>query len=408
MTIVIPLAVSIFIFTTYFMLLKLNAFAFILPIPGNRIFGDLEIVTRSSACFVRKNGLDFFGQNCSDWGQDLNNYPSEPYNYPGSWARILALFRVTEEQTVSIGLVLIALFAIAYGLLTYLFRINNISNSSIIIIFLTSFSPATFLAIERANIDLFVFFIVVVAIYFKSVNKNLITAYLIAIASILKIYPLGALLIFFIELPKRIKPLFVSIFIVLIGLMSYVSEFKYIYARTPTTHPYSYGVSVIPLLISNKLEIEISAFSSRIVGIALVLFLILLVIGIKKVVIPIRYKIDWQNTIKKVYEDQITLSLMVMGTGVFAFSYMLGSNWEYRIIFLNITIIGLLRASYFPKNIQVTLISLCLIVVFNSVRNDGYQYVSDFILLIFIPVYLTWLLEMFRYSMSKNRNMQDN
>jgi hypothetical protein len=61
MTIVIPLAVSIFIFTTYFMLLKLNAFAFILPIPGNRIFGDLEIVTRSSACFVRKNGLDFFG-----------------------------------------------------------------------------------------------------------------------------------------------------------------------------------------------------------------------------------------------------------------------------------------------------------------------------------------------------------
>jgi hypothetical protein len=408
MIIFIPLVVSFIIFTTYVVLIKLNAFAFILPIPGNRIFGDLEIVTRSSACFVRKNGLDFFGQNCSGWGQDLNNYPSEPYNYPGSWARILAFFRVTEEQTVGIGLALIALFAISYGILTYLLRINNISNSSIIIIFLTSLSPATFLAIERANIDLFIFFIVVAAIYFKSADKNLITACLIAIAAVLKIYPIGALIIFLIESPKRMKPLFVSIFIVLIGLMSYASEFKYIYARTPTTYPYSYGVSVIPLLISNKLEIEISAFTSRIVGITLVLFLVLLVIGIKKIVLPKRHKISWQNTITKVYEDQITLSLIVMGTGVFIFSYMLGSNWEYRLIFLNITIIGLLRASCFSKNIHVALILLCLIVVFNSVRNDGYQYVSDFILLILIPVYITWLLEIFKYSMSKNINKQYN
>lgn len=186
MPLFIPIFVTIFVLTTHVVLLRLNAFAFILPIPGSKIFGDLEIVTRSSACYVRKSGFDFFGQDCSNWGKDLNTYPSEPYNYPGSWARILAAFRVTEEQTVGIGLVLIALFAISYGILTYLFRINNVSNSSIFIIFLTSLSPATFLAIERANIDLFVFFIVVVAIYVKSINRNLVTAYLIALAAALK------------------------------------------------------------------------------------------------------------------------------------------------------------------------------------------------------------------------------
>ncbi|RCK73681.1 MAG: hypothetical protein ANABAC_2754 [Anaerolineae bacterium] len=109
-----------------------------------------------------------------------------PFNYPPIWKMAVPL-GVTPEHTLALGILLIGFFLIGLYLV---FR--DLSLTETIFVMLGLLSPAVLLGIERGNIDLFIFFLVALAVWL--VGKSLPwAAFVLQIAYFLKLYPIFGL-----------------------------------------------------------------------------------------------------------------------------------------------------------------------------------------------------------------------
>ena len=92
---------------------------------------------------------------------------------------------------------LLAIYAIYFYFLFLLIISNHFdlkNRSHLILFFLFIFSPTTLLAIERANIDIIIFLILILICYYRS---NILSLILVSISSYAKLYPVFLCLIFY-------------------------------------------------------------------------------------------------------------------------------------------------------------------------------------------------------------------
>lgn len=280
-------------------------------------FADAHIVTASAESF--RLGFD----------PEIEN-PRDPFgrrfNLPAPW-KLFFFTSIDQSHTFLFAGFLIASFI--FGTLTL---IASVDPSSGWLIVLCAFSPPVMLAVERGNVDLFLFFIC--AVLLSLIERPAVYASaLLLIAGVLKLYPvfgMGALM-------KYGKSAFLkfsaALTLALFLLLSIdVQNLRNVFANTEKGYDISYGVDVLPsyLALATRSESlgQVAAFFSM-----LAVFLIL-ILGFVRATQSVRY-LHGSNA--------HALAAFRLGAGIYVGTFLLGNNWDYRLMFLLFTLPQLLE-----------------------------------------------------------------
>lgn len=288
-------------------------------------FADLQVI--QGAYESLQNDIYPYVQNPYDPWQ-------RTYNYPPIWLYLLGP-HLTVNNIVVAGWILITLFFIS----TFYF-IGRVSYRNGVIYSLAIVSPAIFLLLERGNIDIIIFILSMMSIklYMSQANKApLLTGIFISFISILKLYPIFSLFNFYKDKKSSLIYICTIIIIFTLYIITITSELSWISANTPRGGIRSYGCAVLPtrllLLISQiNPEIKFSHTISLIIGLSVLSILSILIF-----ILALR-----QNKIIH-HKDTRELFSFKLGALIFIGTFAIGNNWDYRLVFLILTIPQLLK-----------------------------------------------------------------
>lgn len=269
-------------------------------------FADLRAITGGAESYAL--GYDPLINNPGDpWGRLMS--------YPRIW-QWLFLLKLNQSHTTYIGITFICLFIV--GIFLFLKPINNITAWFLTI---SLFSPAVLLGIERANSDLLIFFIVSLALLVLS--RSAFTAMiLILIGFVLKLYPLFGLGCLLKENQKTFLRLaIVSLVIILIYVGLTFEDLVKIRQGTPRGIGLSYGVDVFWMSIQSHLPQVGEIF--RFLSYGMVLFIFVLVLWLSRNTFP-----------APISEKDNHIDAFRLGSMIYLGTFMLGNNWDYRLLFL--------------------------------------------------------------------------
>lgn len=140
-------------------------------------FADLRVITHGADSAAQ--GLDPLVSNPGDpWGR--------PLNYPRIWQSLYSV-GINKSHTIGLGVGFILMFLTGVVMI-----LPNASNMTISLIASALLSPAVLLAVERANIDLFIFFLVSLSVILAR-KSFFLPSGVIVFATALKLYPVFAI-----------------------------------------------------------------------------------------------------------------------------------------------------------------------------------------------------------------------
>jgi hypothetical protein len=262
------------------------------------------------------------------------------FNYPLVWS-YLSVLGIKDQHTLFLGLLLFSLFS--FGVFQSM-RVDT-KYQFILYLFLL-ISPVTALLIERGNNDQFVFFLVVVFCIFLNKNKFIaITTFYLAF--LVKFFPA---IIIFMFMEKINKQNFKTILYLLIPILIYFiftfPEVIEISDATPISSPMvGYGwrthAAVLGKYFGNDLVHWISLLAVLVMFVPSYLYLRGLIITKKYLVFE-----DYQILMYKA------------GALIYVGTYIFGSSYDYRLIFLLLTLPFL-----FYQNIKLSKTIIILIVL---------------------------------------------
>jgi len=270
------------------------------------IFADMRTVQGS----IKSEELGFDPQvkNPGDfWYRSMN--------YPKIWIWIAKMVQLDNETNY---VVFICAYILVYILCC--FFILRISPS--LYVLLAVFSGASLLAVERGNNDLLAFVILFMGIYF---SQNYFRAFTILLATILKVYPVLLVFIFM----KKTKMFILLVLLIAVYFVFTAGELKILMAgNTALTDPASlfatYGLATN---INNTMQlmhliVGQSALTYEIYKYMFIIGSLLLIILFSRI------KIIVNNS------STLITDLFVAGAIIFSGTYIITSNWDYRLIFL--------------------------------------------------------------------------
>jgi hypothetical protein len=400
-------AAAILVLAFYALVAWRSLWGFLLQIAQPAAFGDLRVVTSAAGCYNRIASLDFVGNTCASWLTISGSYPAEPYNYPAFWAKTLAMFGVSDKSLFLMGMIFITLFAISIGILV---RIATDGNNSIwvaLTLLVLSFSPAATLALERGNFDVLVFSTVVLGSYLATRGKPVMAGFFIAVASVLKIFPIGSLSVVFIDSKRRKSAIFVTLGTLILGFLLIIGDLPHILSRTPQSSQASFGISVLPLAVAKILGLPLSTGGARLFGFALFLIFLTAILLVER---KFSSRIaSWSRQLATtVARDGNSQILVTVGLGAFTVAYLLGANWDYRAIFLIVAAAGFSRLALVTWKSAWPVLALISIVVLNTAQgvDNLFNFLGDGILLVLAPYFAILTFRVVRLNLSKDLSTQ--
>lgn len=243
-------------------------------------------------------GLNPQVENPGDpWGREMN--------YPKIWLYIADAINLQNERSFT---VFTGSFIFAYLICCALI----LTRAASVLILALIFSGASLLAIERGNSDLLIFSLLFIAANVPA----FVGAIMICLATALKIFPFlaaAALL--------HARPVFIGL-VLANCIIFYVlwSELAAIQAGTPVSGRLSYGSASIAVLLTEKTGFQVHH----------VLISVLLALPATGLFVlapdgPVQVS---QN------EAQKPRRLFMAGAAIYCGTFVLASNWDYRLIFL--------------------------------------------------------------------------
>ncbi len=344
----------------------------IYPIYGGELFSDWTYIKNYAECS--------FVLDISIICEELKKLD---FIYPDIWLNVQYL-----SSSVFKSLLLIIIFFF------FLILIKILENENYKNIFLIIFSTPFVLVMQRGNNEMIIFILIYLSILFYQKKKKLFSVSLIFISSLLKIYPITGLLIFF-------KNKIVNYFNLMI-LLSFFIFLIYIYSDLITISnnlqskvTLTYSSKTIFYMIDFIFEINEKYF----LFISIILFFLILAFSFK-------FKINLKEPSRE--ED-----LFIIGASILIFSFFLSSSFEYRLIYtiLLIPFISMNRKKNFALFKYIYFIIIFIMwfeflifytyeyINFNELKNKfGYvvNYHSIFLgILIGIKNLCYWLLNIF-------------
>ena len=264
--------------------------------------------------------------------QGLDPYyynPTDPagrlLNYPPIWISIAQFFRfgiIANMNTFGFSLGLMAI-------ITFLCFVKKMKLNSFFALFIVSHS--FLFALERGNIDLLVFSIIILGVIYtdNALSFNLF----ITVASILKIFPIFGLLVSW-----RKKMIMLPVTFAVFYIFYNFDVIKLFAKNTQEWSTYSYGFKNM-ILIAERFIGHTLSLNLKLLFMSVLLLLTVLFVGIL-----VTKKVSHFSSLDYNYKDDLSF---LVGSQIYVSTFLIGSNWDYRMIFLLLTI------PWFVKQIRV-------------------------------------------------------
>lgn len=245
------------------------------------------------------------------------------YIYGELFARVARSLEIYEIPINLLANILILLFITSVALISS----SAISRYGLLAINLIAISPATLLLIERANIDILIFILCFLATFlFRDKLKTLALA-LLAMATLVKFYPILALWNQFESMRKNMKSKLATLSVVAFVLsISYLAllDVMRVSSNFPANWNASFGLPIVMLWISFGLK-EIVNVTWEVEDVLFPIFGIatsLLVWGILKKVSRVGVSLSGKSLLRN--------PLFIAGLTCYVF----GVSFDYRLVFL--------------------------------------------------------------------------
>lgn len=277
-------------------------------------FADLRAITAGAESYA-KGYEPMISNPCDPWNRSLN--------YPRVWQCLYSI-GVNQTHTTYIGIGLICVFLVGICLLW-----SRINNTTLVFIIAAIVSPAVLLGIERANIDLLMFFLLAGSVMAVKKNHIMSTA-LILFGFILKLYPVFGIVV----LLRKDRSIFIASSVICIVVAFVYTFFNFddlviISKATPRSTSLSYGVNVIWMkVMSNHPTAGVFA---KILSYGAVLSLLFYAF-----LSMLRDDLPTED------EEAPYIDSFRVGSAIYLGTFLLGNNWDYRLMFLIFTIPQLL------------------------------------------------------------------
>lgn len=245
---------------------------------------------------------------------------NRPMNYPRIWKAAYPL-GLTQEHTLLMGAGVIFTFLLG---LVLLFR--HTTPKLLVFAFPAVLSPAVLLGVERGNIDLFVFFLAVLSAVSAGSGRwwHSLASSLLALFA--KLFPIFWLPLYFhAGAPRRVLPLFIGV-----GLLYFTitwADLRLIAAATPQTPFTAYGLKGLFLASISYAPHFASYVQVASYCVALIILAYCINLYICRHKRSDLSELPAGNVRERYY-------LFLIGGSTFVGTFLLGNNWNYRLIFL--------------------------------------------------------------------------
>jgi hypothetical protein len=241
-------------------------------------------------------------------------------NYPRIWLEAFSALRVNTRNIWVVGLSFCALYLLCMSVL--IARAGHPEDAVVLLLVGLSVSPL--LAMERGNNDLFVFALIFLGC---AATDKFVKSLSLAAGSLLKIFPIAAMAIDVVRRPskQRILPI-VSMAVVCLLFALQWHDLNLIRLATPVSRIRSYGF--LPL------QEEILRFFPQ--SLVSVVQLPWIVAGAFFLAEILAVHLSWKSgsRLDPEFLNSPKAEMFAIFGGTYAFTYAIGSNWDYRLIFL--------------------------------------------------------------------------
>lgn len=290
-------------------------------------FADLRTITHS---------LDAVRHGLNPYVDVIFDPWHRVYNYPSIWLS-LAYLGIGSQHTNIIGAMMIIMLVIS---LTILFDCGSFITRALTAALVVS--PPMLLLVERGNGDMLVFSMLALGFMatrrWPPLAQSAGRTLLIALLTAMKIYPFVAVAALIRNRQSMLLAIAAAVLALAALLMtSGVENLRYVFANTPQIFSGSYGASPLFQALGGNLghnSVELRRIASAASIVAALLFAALAFARRAK-------DARWLPTFDpEAARDQVALACLA----IFLFSFVLGSNFDYRLIFLIGTVPPMLRA----------------------------------------------------------------
>jgi hypothetical protein len=283
-------------------------------------FFDLWVVLDSGAkCAEPGNSYPYVDAPCHPWGR---------FNYPPVWL-LLGRLGINGSHTAAIAL----LFEfIAIVLFVTIVRERSIWAG--LLALLLALSPSTVLAFERANVDIVEWDLMcAAALLFREgrAMRAFITFVLLAVGIVLKFLPAFCCTLF-IRLRSTSIRIAMLLGVFTLGYIYVISDVMAVIRRTTPMSPFvSYGY---PVIFDRIEHIYAPRFGLNFTGLAASRIPIFVVAAVLAIATATAFYLWRRSTRAGLIADNSTGVLFLFGSGVFCGTFLLGTNFTYRLIVL--------------------------------------------------------------------------
>ena len=312
----------LFVIFIYFIIKNQIIYPTIIPMVFNgkiNIFSDWSVILNANLCFDK--GLDVFKNiSCDQW------------NRPHVYGKILLFIPFIENFKNFYFFLFPILFNLLFVYVAInLFKFNNYIEYLMILPFMLS--PSIILSIERANIDIIIFLLVV----FISFNKKILFNYIpLIFVTLSKFYPLSLAIIFLFE--KKFSKIFFHLIIFLILILS-ILYFQYDELVKIFNNSKLFSAKGIYNFSFNGLVFYITSLNIIIENKDynwlkyLCIFIFLIVPILVTLISQIKFLIHTNNIKDKLTDNIYENRLYILSSALIISCYFLFSNFIYREIF---------------------------------------------------------------------------
>lgn len=172
-------------------------------------------------------------------------------------------------------------------------------------------SGVSLLLLERGNVEIIIFFL----LFFSLIQKNILKLIFLYLSIILKIFPIFSIVSLIST--KNIRFLIFTILFLILYFFYTFEQFQFIFNNTPNSGDMSYGTKAITSNIYKHYNLD---FNNYLLSLLLIIFTIF------------SYQFFLKKKFKKIkYTNE---EMFVSGSAIFVGTFLLGSNHDYRMIFL--------------------------------------------------------------------------
>jgi glycosyl transferase family 87 len=296
--------------------------------PGPSLFFDTRNITAALEC--RRLGYDPLVENpCDPWGR--------PMFYPRVWL-LLRWLGLDQSDTTALGVLIVLLFLASLCLLT-----GRIPAGEGVVVAVAICSPAVMLALERANMDVVLFCVLVVAVLLWRRGTELsriLSPFLVLVAATGKLYPVFGLPAYALLRHRRAALAAAACGLLFLAYLAVTLEDVKTVATTATQGQfYSYGARILIgqayRLLAGQDWQGASMVAQAIAAIPLLLLAASVWVWYRRRIGPGAREASPAPTAE--------LLAFYLGTLIYVGTFAVFKNYDYRLVYLLLTLPQLMR-----------------------------------------------------------------